>query len=170
MYGMDVTGSSSGNNEKQSSRKKEPKPSSYVPKTSQTTVAPNAADMLNSLFTGASKASDINTLLYGKQDLSSYFGNQGVSSSGNTQTTSKINNSTSGGGITSAFDYSSLFSTMSPAKLQVYFFKQIVTCNILSKFLLKIFRKCLQCSLKENILIHWLKPLSLQTICTCLHL
>lgn len=120
MYGMDVTGSSSGNNEKQSSRKKEPKSSSYVPKNSQTTVAPNAADMLNSLFTGASKASDINTLLYGKQDLSSYFGNQGaVSTSSNTSTTSKVNNSTSGGGITSAFDYSSLFSTMSPAKLQV---------------------------------------------------
>lgn len=72
-------------------------------------VAPNAADMLNSLFTSASKGS---TSMH--SDLSAYF-----SSPTNTSpSSSKLNNSTSGGGITSAMDYSSLFSHMTPSKLQ----------------------------------------------------
>lgn len=87
---------------------------------SNVSVAPNAADMLNSLFASATKGSSGSsamTNLMSSADLSAYF--QSPSSSISTPTTStKLNNSTSGGGITSAMDYSSLFSHMSPAKLQ----------------------------------------------------
>ena len=82
-------------------------------------VAPNAADMLNSLFTSATKGSSSTSssanLMH--PDLSAYFSLPTSSSSPNAST-SKVNNSTSGGGITSAMDYSSLFSHMTPSKLQ----------------------------------------------------
>lgn len=83
---------------------------------SNVSVAPNAADMLNSLFTSATKGGSPANLM--NSDLSSYFSSVAASSSGSTGSSSKINNSTSGGGITAAMDYSSLFSHMTPSKLQ----------------------------------------------------
>jgi MPN domain-containing protein len=90
-------------------------------------VAPNAADMLNSLFAGAaSKSSHSSHLL--PPDLNAYFSSpsSSSSSSGNLPTntpqassSSKVNHSSSGGGIIhGAMDYSSLFSHMTPSKLQ----------------------------------------------------
>lgn len=85
-------------------------------------VAPNAADMLNSLFTSATKGSSSSlsspaaNLMH--SDLSAYFSSPSTASSGIGSTSSKVNNSTSGGGITAAMDYSSLFSHMTPSKLQ----------------------------------------------------
>lgn len=81
-------------------------------------VAPNAADMLNSLFASAtSKSSQSSHLL--PPDLNAYFSSP---SSGNlppTSSASKVNHSTSGGGIIhGAMDYSALFSHMTPSKLQ----------------------------------------------------
>lgn len=81
-------------------------------------VAPNAADMLNSLFTSASKGGSSSSANLMHSDLSSYFASAATSASGLSSTTSKVNNSTSGGGITAAMDYSSLFSHMTPSKLQ----------------------------------------------------
>lgn len=83
-------------------------------------VAPNAADMLNSLFTSATKGSSsltstVASLMH--SDLSSYFSSP-TTTSPSLNTSTKVNNSTSGGGITSAMDYSSLFSHMTPSKLQ----------------------------------------------------
>lgn len=82
-------------------------------------VAPNAADMLNSLFNSASKGSSMGNSASNltHPDLSSYFSQGGAPNMGSSSS-SKINNSTSGGGITSAMDYSSLFSHMTPSKLQ----------------------------------------------------
>ena len=90
-----------------------------IPSLSTTNVAPNAADLLNSLFTNSSKG---NSFL-GSHDLSAYFGGMPAGSNNPhshlTQSSSKsTNNSSSGGGITSGLDYSALFSQMSPAKLQ----------------------------------------------------
>lgn len=88
---------------------------------SNVNVAPNAADMLNSLFTSATKGSSSTSSSANMMhpDLSSYFSLPPSSSSPSSSATSaKINNSTSGGGITSAMDYSSLFSHMTPSKLQ----------------------------------------------------
>lgn len=87
---------------------------------SNVNVAPNAADMLNSLFTSATKGSSPSTNSTANMmhpDLSSYFSSS-TTSSPSASTSSKVNNSTSGGGITSAMDYSSLFSHMTPSKLQ----------------------------------------------------
>lgn len=83
-------------------------------------VAPNAADMLNSLFSSATKgASPLSaaqaSLMH--SDLSAYFSSQPTASVGSASS-AKVNNSTSGGGITAAMDYSSLFSHMTPSKLQ----------------------------------------------------
>lgn len=81
-------------------------------------AASNAADMLNSLFTSATKGSSsgaASNLMH--PDLSSYFSSP-AASPGMGSSSSKINHSTSGGGITSAMDYSSLFSHMTPSKLQ----------------------------------------------------
>lgn len=79
-------------------------------------VAPNAADMLNSLFTSATKGSSSTPAGY--PDLSAYFSSPAASTTNHAPSSSKANNSTSGGGITSAMDYSSLFSHMTPSKLQ----------------------------------------------------
>lgn len=88
-------------------------------------VAPNAADMLNSLFASATKSSSSSTSSQSAShllppDLNSYFSSP--SSAAATQSSSnnnKANHCTSGGGIIhSAMDYSSLFSHMSPSKLQ----------------------------------------------------
>lgn len=76
-------------------------------------VAPNATEMLNSLFSATKGSSSGPT---GYPDLSAYFSSPAASASN--QQSSKANNSTSGGGITSAMDYSSLFSHMTPSKLQ----------------------------------------------------
>ncbi|CAO1316903.1 unnamed protein product [Diamesa serratosioi] len=90
---------------------------SAVP-SSTTNVAPNAADLLNSLFTNSSKG---NSFL-GSHDLSAYFGGMPAASNNPhshlTSSSKSSNNSSSGGGITSGLDYSALFSQMSPAKLQ----------------------------------------------------
>lgn len=84
-------------------------------------AAPNAADMLNSLFASATKGgSGI------PPDLSSYFASSGINLPATTtaSASSKGSNngnplSTSGGGIIhGAMDYSSLFSHMTPTKLQ----------------------------------------------------
>lgn len=101
---------SSSNSRKRDNSSRSSSSSTQSNRHSNVSVAPNAADMLNSLFTSATKA--------GSSDLSSYFSSVAASSSGMTSTTSKINNSTSGGGITAAMDYSSLFSHMTPSKLQ----------------------------------------------------
>lgn len=84
-------------------------------------VAPNAADMLNSLFTSATKGSSslsspAANLMH--SDLSAYFSSPTTTQSNMGATSTKVNNSTSGGGITAAMDYSSLFSHMTPSKLQ----------------------------------------------------
>lgn len=79
-------------------------------------VAPNAADMLNSLFTSATKGSSSSPAGY--PDLSAYFSSPAASATNHPSSSSKATNSTSGGGITSAMDYSSLFSHMTPSKLQ----------------------------------------------------
>ena len=85
---------------------------------SNVNVAPNAADMLNSLFTSATKGSSL-TGSSAYPDLSAYFSGGATSSNINSGgSSSKLNNSTSGGGITSAMDYSSLFSHMTPSKIQ----------------------------------------------------
>lgn len=82
-------------------------------------VAPNAADMLNSLFSSAKGSPSLSaaqaSLMH--SDLSAYFSSPPASSMG-TASGTKVNNSTSGGGITAAMDYSSLFSHMTPSKLQ----------------------------------------------------
>jgi len=86
-------------------------------------AAPNAADMLNSLFASATKGGAGNLI---PPDLSSYFASSGINLPATTtaSASSKGNNngnplSTSGGGIIhGAMDYSSLFSHMTPTKLQ----------------------------------------------------
>ena len=92
-------------------------------------AAPNAADMLNSLFASATKGGSGNLI---PPDLSSYFASSGInlpatttasssSSKGNNNNNNNNGNSlsTSGGGIIhGAMDYSSLFSHMTPTKLQ----------------------------------------------------
>lgn len=88
---------------------------------SNVNVAPNAADMLNSLFASATKGSQLSNTAANlmHSDLSSYFSSAATNTSSSLSSTSaKVNNSTSGGGITSAMDYSSLFSHMTPSKLQ----------------------------------------------------
>lgn len=95
-----------------------------VSPSSKTTVAPNAAEMMNSLFAGSGTSSKTNTShhtssLLKSHDLSNYLGGLGTSPLlNNSPSTSKAPSTLSGGGITSAFDYSSLFSHMTPAKLQ----------------------------------------------------
>lgn len=89
-------------------------------------VAPNAADMLNSLFASATKSSQSSQASHLlPSDLNAYFSspsaaNLNPSNSPSQQSSSsKMNHSSSGGGIIhSAMDYSSLFSHMSPSKLQ----------------------------------------------------
>jgi hypothetical protein len=87
-------------------------------------VAPNAADMLNSLFASAAKGSASQANLI-PPDLSSYFsaaaaGNQPQSSrsSSKASASSSGNNNSGGGIIHGGMDYSSLFSHMTPSKLQ----------------------------------------------------
>lgn len=90
-------------------------------------AAPNAADMLNSLFASATKGGSGNLI---PPDLSSYFASSGInlpatttatasSSKGGNNSNNGNSLSTSGGGIIhGAMDYSSLFSHMTPTKLQ----------------------------------------------------
>ncbi|CRL01028.1 CLUMA_CG014490, isoform A [Clunio marinus] len=111
---------SNRNNSGSSSSSTSQQQTSSRERNSNVSVAPNAADMLNSLFTSATKGSSGLTnvtaanLLH--SNLSSYFSSP-PSSTSNTSTKMN-NNSSSGGGITSAMDYSSLFSHMTPSKLQ----------------------------------------------------
>lgn len=110
--------SNSGNSRKRENTRPSPTASSQSARDrhANVSVAPNAADMLNSLFTSATKGSASTPAGY--PDLSAYFSSPAASSTNHPQSSSKANNSTSGGGITSAMDYSSLFSHMTPSKLQ----------------------------------------------------
>lgn len=109
--------SNSGNSRKRENTGRSPSTSAQSARDrhANVSVAPNAADMLNSLFTSATKGSSSTPAGY--PDLSAYFSSPAASTP-NHPSSSKANNSTSGGGITSAMDYSSLFSHMTPSKLQ----------------------------------------------------
>lgn len=107
----DNSNRNSGSSSSQSSRERQ----------ANVSVAPNAADMLNSLFSSATKgASSLSaaqaSLMH--SDLSAYFSSPPSAGMASSASGSKVNNSTSGGGISSAMDYSSLFSHMTPSKLQ----------------------------------------------------
>lgn len=114
--------SNSNNSRKRDNSNRNSSSSSSQSSRANVSVAPNAADMLNSLFSSATKgASPLSaaqaSLMH--SDLSAYFSSPpsaGMASS--SASGSKVNNSTSGGGITAAMDYSSLFSHMTPSKLQ----------------------------------------------------
>ncbi|KAL7042063.1 hypothetical protein ACKWTF_001007 [Chironomus riparius] len=119
------------NNSNNNSRKRDNRSNSSSSASSRAqaniNAAPNAADMLNSLFASATKGGAGNLI---PPDLSSYFAASGInlpatttasasSSKGNNNSNNGNPLSTSGGGIIhGAMDYSSLFSHMTPTKLQ----------------------------------------------------
>ncbi|KAG5675440.1 hypothetical protein PVAND_005344 [Polypedilum vanderplanki] len=120
------SGSGSSNSKKRDNRNSQSSSSSRQQSSSNLNVAPNAADMLNSLFASATKSSQSNANLI-PPELSSYFSSSAAglniptsSPSPSSSSSSKAqNNSSSGGGIIgTTMDYSSLFSHMTPSKLQ----------------------------------------------------